>query len=154
MKTQPSVSQETLFHEDSSWFPIGVAAGSRRWIDVSSELEFPPLPGSPWMSLCLDLRIQARPHILRPPCACRMAAPGRVPLPTPFPIYQLAPRKGTPTETHSPALWKGEDNAKSVSFILPAVIKWAVILPCKNQYRLLIHYLKSTKFIISLPLWN
>lgn len=68
------------------------------------------------------------------------------PLPTPFPIYQLEPRKGTPTERVLLLCGRGKIMPS------PLVMKCVVILPWKNQYGLLIHYLKSPKFIISLLL--
>lgn len=129
-------------------FFIGIAAGPGRRVDISTKLGLVAHRGFPWNLLCLDLRKQVRPHILRPSHAYRTAAPGRVPLPAPFPIYQLVPRKGTPTVADSSALREGKKTKPSqiVSFI-PPVIKCAVILPCKNQYGLLIHYLKSPSLL-------
>lgn len=122
METHPSPGpQETFFRKGRPWFLIGVAAGPRRWMDVSIELEFPPLPGSPWTPLCLrPQNIGQAPYSQT--CTflhncCFRQSPPVYPLSTPFPIYQLVPRKGIPTETDFPALWEEKNNAKSVSVL-------------------------------------
>lgn len=82
---------------------------------IPTKLELMTPGGSPWTPLCLDLRIQARPHILRPLHAYRVAALGRVPLPTPFPIYQLVPK--TPTEADSSVCGRRKNKAESDSVL-------------------------------------
>lgn len=155
METNPSPgSQETFFYKGRPWFLAGVAGGPRRWIDVSTERKFLPLPGSPWMLLCLDLRIQARPHILSPSHVCWTIAPGRVPCPPPFPSTSWCQERA-PLLREFSCFVGGRSNAKSTGYEvccyppMEKSIRTPNTLPKKHK----VYYISSIMKLAVLPIY-
>lgn len=124
-------------------------------MDVSTEIEILPLPGSPWMLLCLDLRIQARLHILRPSHVCRTIVPGRVPCPPPFPSTSWCQERAHLLRQILLLCGRGGNNAKSAGYEvccyppMEKSIRTPNTLPKKHK----VYYFSSIMKLAVLPIY-